>query len=186
MKNNCILLVRTIDRHHPAAESYPVGFPFTYAQIHQMYKGIEGEAWPEIGIPTPLLKDGLASIDDASFCTQYWRFLLQKYPSSTINYLLVGDTNASQEDGYEFIGFDCGYYLSEYNNFSAIYNDVIIRPLDGLQAFRDKLNQHLLFDNVKDANSFLMLRDKLCKDGMPLEDDEQICIFKLFSFRAGA
>ena len=143
--------------------------------IHQ-YHGIDGLAWPDIQKPIPKLINGLAPLNEYYSSLEYYKNAKKQYPYSRFFLLAIGDLK-NDEGLYEglrffFLGYDCGCYESEYNNFSTLMQDLLLKNFEELEPYRRLLNKHLLFSSIHDAENFCIKRNKLLEQGYPMETDE--------------
>jgi hypothetical protein len=145
----------------------------SYGEIWHRYRGVGGRhAWPDIGSPPPPLVNGLAPVDAIESCRVYWEAAKKKYPRDKINLVAIGDVEANNEVQFAFLGYDCGYYESEYNHFSAVLNDLLFLIVKEFEPFQHLLNKNLLFQSHVEAEAFLEKRKSLLMQGYPLETDE--------------
>ena len=146
--------------------------PFPLKKIWKRYRGLGGAlGWPDIGRPTPHLIDGLASMDAIEDCRTYWENSKKKYPNNRIHFLAIGDVDESEGTRFIFLGYECGI-INEYDNYSAIQNDLLLRHFQELEIFQRQLNKNLLFPSSVEAEAFLAKRRELLKQGYDLETDE--------------
>jgi hypothetical protein len=181
LKNNCILIIKNSIHHWHKTHQYAQGVLLSYQKINQMYLGVEGEAWPDIAMPLPRLQDGLAYFDEIEECETYLKTAKSIFRTDVVNFLLIGDSKVEEILGFQFAGYDCGYYLGEYNNYSALYDDLVVRTIDELSSFKLKLNSHLLFTSVDDAQAFLGVRKRICCSNTLLETDEESVVLPIYS-----
>ena len=73
-----------------------------------------------------------------------------------------------------FYGYDYGYYLGAYCNFSAIYNDVLHGRYAPLQAFKTTLNDYRLLPSLEVVQRLDNARRHLIAEQAVLETDEDV------------
>jgi len=165
-----ILVIQNVGGFCHLEIPYKASYP--YKKVWKKYRGVGGGfTWPDIGEPTPQLADGLAPVESLAYCRKYWGIAQRKYPRDRINLLAVGDVKDNDNARFVFLGYDCGI-IDEYNNFSAILDDLIYRIFHELLPFQHALNKNLLFSSPVDAEAFLVKRQELLRQGYPLETDE--------------
>lgn len=138
----------------------------SFEQACRKYKGFDGSPWPQQpDQDLPELQHGLLSIEQMPKALEYLRKLPEVLNSEII--VLAPDKNL-QSTG-KFVGFDVGYYLSEFNFYSSIMNEILFGCHEELRAFEDQLNENLLFSERAQANSYIQVRNKLVEAGRELE-----------------
>jgi len=191
MKPQGILVIKNLNGclrdNSNSAPPYVLSYPIQ--EIWENYHGVGGDiGWPDIGSPTPCLIDGLASVDSIISCWEYWETAKTKYPDDKVNLLAIGDVEKCNNFRFIFLGYDCGD-INEYDNFSAILDDLIIRKFPEFALFNYLLNKNLLFSSLTDAKAFLAKRQELLRQGYPLETDDNefypIPIYSITSINKG-
>lgn len=115
------------------------------------YIGVEGTAWP-ISWPTmPVLSFGMARDVDTSL--EYWRTLrkISGFGDAVCLYL----NGRTCPHGFQFAGFDCGYYANEHDNLSVILHELLLANDCRFTGFTSKLNAYGLFGSHEDALEFM-------------------------------
>ena len=146
-----------------------------HAEILKCYNGIEGDPWPiENEFTERELFHGLVSLNQLDNALSYYQKVAMKY-SCDLLFILVGTTLIETEripKNFVFCGFDYGIYDSEFNCYSAIFNEVIYGRYKELRAFGRKLNNSLLFDTPDLIAKFHKVRNDLIIEGADLETSE--------------
>ena len=129
-----------------------------------VYAGIEGEGWPVALTDMPPISFGLASEDSFGRSVSYWRNLVKIKGFETAQFLYIGEQPLCE--GFRHIGFDCGYYSNEIDNFSLVLNELHRQTSPSLDACRNHLNTWGLFATYEDAIAFMqqILSTPMLKD----------------------
>jgi len=147
----------------------------SHEEVVNRYKGFEGEPWPaELDATGIQLIDGLAPADQYELVKAYYREATRSHPGSDLIYLQVpgqADSSAPLRQ-HKFVGYDYGYYVSEFGLFSAIFNDIIYGAYAELRTFAELLNDALLFTSLDDVKMVHKTREDLIEAGAALEQDE--------------
>ena len=177
-----ILVIKNISGYNNPQIPYTAPYPFK--DVWKKYRGIGGEiGWPDIDNPKPPLINGLASFSSFMSCYKFWEKAKKKYPRDKINLLAIGEVEKCDDLRFIFLGYDCGF-ISEFDNFSAISDDLIFRNFFELEPFRRLLNKNMLFSTFIEANIFLEKRKKLLEQSYPLEtDDNEFSPIPIFSIK---
>lgn len=163
-----------------------------YEDICARYRGIDGEAWPELVAQDALdLDAGLAPAGSLYKVTGYFHNL----PADCDARLLMcarQDRTAEGEpptDDFVFRGFDVGHWFNEYiaggYTYSAVCNELLFGQYEELRRHFDMLNESLLFPDIAHAADFIAVRRVLLERGADLEesDDEfPMCIISIHEF----
>lgn len=169
--------LRRIAGRHPPNDGPLSGL--TGIEIARMYRGFGGEFWPELAdwsrdyfnlLPSGRAC-GLAPLFFLPLLEEFAQKMMPSVPCEII-YLQIGKNAAHPEglpEDFQLLGFDLGYYESEYANLSAIHNDVIFGHFAELVDFQKSLNQSLLLDSEEDALGLLDMREHLHQNGANLE-----------------
>lgn len=170
-----ILLLRRTDWHEFGKRLPVIGL--NQNEVISRYRGIEGDLWPdESSAQFSATDTGLAPIAAASEILRFAARLCELSPDKQYDVILV-DPSLSANNSAP-IGYECGYLEGDQNVFSAILNDIIYGRFPALINFRTALNEHLLFNSLDAAKSFLQCRDELIQAGYDLEADDT---FRMFS-----
>lgn len=117
------------------------------------YIGIEGSVWP-VQLPVmPVLSMGMMQDDNLDACISYWCEIVSKTGFDDAVCLFIGGDAESSE--FVFAGFDCGYYVNEYDHLSLIHDELLLGGRFDLDRFRGRLNSCCLFGTRADAASFM-------------------------------
>lgn len=69
-----------------------------------------------------------------------------------------------------FVGYDVGVCVEEKTIYSSIFNKILFGHLEEQIAYKDRLNEHLLFSNRSLAGDYDKLHDALSAQGKSVED----------------
>jgi hypothetical protein len=156
-------------------------------EIVARYRGIEGSPWPDDPRKKFKVSCGVAIPEQLSEILDYYQAVSRKRKCD----LLFIQTHEIQKrtdtppPGFAFCGYDLGNYISEYNLFSVIFNEVLFGKHDELRRFSSYLNANLLFDKKDDVEKLKAVRERLAQDGADLETietDEDFCEIGVYNF----
>ena len=141
------------------------------------YVGVEGTAWP-VSLPAmPALDFGLTQ--DVETSLTYWHTLRMISGFGDVACLYINDQTCPP--GFQFAGYDCGYYANEYDNFSAILHELLRAKNSRFSDFTSKLNAYGLFGLQEDALEFMRV---VLNDGAFQEENggclEELSVIKVF------
>jgi len=188
-----LLVVRRINwfSNPPTGQPVATRVPavgWSHEDILKHYRGIEGEAWPDGEDVKHLgLERGLASLDRFDLVIKYYSKVRDKYLCDLVHCheALTGEVQfLNIPSGFNFCGFDYGYYVSEDNHYSSLYNEIIYGRHQGLRAYAKHLNDSLLFPTIEMVNRVDLTRKALIKDGADLETSEGGEVFTAIAIHA--
>lgn len=153
----------------------------THDRVFCCYRGFDGAAWPEIEHAGFQTEDGLADFADVTRVDAYVKRLPCRAECDVIALGRVGVAlGGPGATGWRPIGFDLGYFESEWSHFSVVLNEIIYAIHPELRRFARRLNEHLLLATLEDALEVAMERSRLAAAGADIEDGpyiEPIAIF---------
>ena len=152
-----------------------------------MYRGIEGMHWPDNTPEKFKILHGLAALEQLPQIMNYYRSL---YGDRNCDLLYIQTHEVPTipnppPSGFTFCGYDFGNYISEYNFFSVIFNEVLLGKYEEMRQFASYLNENLLFEKETDVEKLKVIREKLTQQGADLETteiDEGFCEIKVYIF----
>ena len=151
--------------------------PWSCDEIIQKYRGIEGLPWPEEdGTDMLSLENGLAPISKLILVRNYFQRVSMKYPVDFIFICFPSDKVAANIEvpvDFLFLGYDYGNYISEFNLYSSLLNEVIWGKYEEMQDYTRFLNDYLLFPEVEIIDKLDGTRRKLLEKGADLETEEE-------------
>src|SRR5438876_4141387 len=164
----------------PVADRIPA-VAGSHDAILRRYRGIEGEAWPDGCEKQGLrLEGGLASCEQYKLVSDYYGKVCKRYQCDLIH-CQPAPTGEVKPPGvplhFNFHGFDSGYYLSESNNYSSLFNEVIYGKYDELKAYARLLNDSLVLPSIDIADKLNRSRRSLIEEGADLETSEDGEVF---------
>lgn len=141
--------------------------------ISGRYKGIEGCPWPGLEKTQNVsLVCGVAPADQYELVLEYYRCTCADIKCDMI-YIIQGSYDIpSLPSGFTFCGYDYGYYSSEYDSYSVVWNEVLFGRHQSLRDFGGMLNMHLLIPTVELVDKLALVRGELVRAGADLEVDE--------------
>jgi hypothetical protein len=170
------LVVRRVNlsTHLPPGLQRHASVPFSDDDIQVRYRGFEGYAWPsDIGLESINLNAGLASADQEDAVKAYYRTAKKMYQCDFVYLQLNTAMNAPIPPDFQLCGYDFGYYLSEHNKYSVLFNEIIYGQYDLLRIYARFLNQHLLLSSLDIIESIVRTRTQLLNAGADLETLEE-------------
>ncbi|MBI3658548.1 MAG: hypothetical protein HY232_19255 [Acidobacteria bacterium] len=167
---------------YPSRIIRPPAVPLKLEVIIRRYRGIEGEPWPprkDISSLPPYICEGLANPANYPDVRVYIELCSQEFLSSDLIYCDFLISNEPDIPDYlrtdfSFCGYDCGFYLSEFGHYSALFHEVIFGVNEKLRKFGELLNEHLLLDSRNAVEDLTDLRKRLLDQGVDLEVDDEI------------
>ena len=181
MDNSGLLVVRRgnwleHDVEYNKEKSINSSIPFSYDEINKKYRGIEGLPWPEEdGLNKLGIDNGLAPIRKISFVIDYFQKVSLKYLSDFIFISFSSDEGKEQVEvpgDFYFLGIDYGNYISEYNYYSSLLNEVVWGGYEEMRSYSRFLNEYLLFSELNIIEKINNTRNELIVKGADLEKDE--------------
>ena len=129
-----------------------------------IYVGIEGDGWPVELADMPPISFGLAPEDAFRRSFSYWQNIMKIKGFESARFLFLGEQPSC--GGFHCVGFDCGYYSNEIDNFSLVLNELHRRTLPNLVAYRNRLNAQGLFTTYEEATFFMqqVLSEPILRD----------------------
>ena len=97
---------------------------------------------------------GVAAESAYMQCIKYWQCLKCVKGSEGARLIYLGNRPPCQNSSP--LGFDCGYYSNEFDNFSLIFNELHLRINPRLAGFKKQLNKNGLFPTREVAEDFML------------------------------
>lgn len=147
----------------------------TDKDIISRYRGIEGQPWPDYPSKERLcITDGLTSVGQFDQVTAYYLGLPGEARCDFIycQFRTTAPLQPSIAPAFRFCGYDYGYYLSEYNHYSVLFNEVVYGVYDALARFSVVLNDCLLLPSDEAVRELADIRNRHLLNGADVEDDE--------------
>jgi len=156
----------------------------SHEQILTVYRGFEGEAWPDCEFVNGIdLQNGLASLDQHKIVEEYYRRVSQEF---LCDMLCIGfDESYKPPPPYSFLGYDYGFYLSETGIFSSLFHEVIYGMHSEMRQFSGLLNDHLLLPTIESAWKLELTRNSLLATGADLERYEKCQAVVIYGIPSG-
>jgi len=124
-------------------------------EARQRYRGFDGIVWPGETVRSIPLEDGLAPLSELP------RLLAYASDLDGVDLIYCAFEGPPDSHGFRFLGYDIGYFESEYNHFSTILNEIVFGEMDEMTRFGPVLNRSLLFDSSHDAERVVATRTRL-------------------------
>jgi hypothetical protein len=160
--------LQTIEQHQPA-------LPLSHDKILAQYKGFEGQPWPdEHGVEDLDLDRGLAPPRCYDVVVDYYRRVSHIWACELLYLAFIDSPNVAlpKPRNFSFCGYDYGYYVSEFNLYSSLFNEIIYGKYEPLRAFVQILNENLLIPSLDAFEKIDRTRQELLAAGADLETDE--------------
>lgn len=175
MKRTGLLVVNRLEllRQAQAAgvlEERQAALEMSDTEVFARYRGFDGLAWP---CPERLsfeIQDGLAPIAELPSVEGYLAALDSREECEII--VLAGSDEPApgmRQLGWQAVGFDLGYFESEWSHYSILLNEVVYGLQSELRSYATKLNSFLLLDSIEEAAQLQNIRRKLFARGSDLE-----------------
>jgi hypothetical protein len=84
---------------------------------------------------------------------------------------------------FYFAGYEYGFIKDEINTYSSIFNEILFGDISELISFNKRLNQALLFDDLKTATDYLHTHQKLSKEGKEVSYEKDMRLFEVWKFK---
>lgn len=172
---------------HPHVIERKPSIAGTHEEIIKRYRGIEGTAWPQKFDNAPVeLRYGLAALAARHSVKGYFNKLCNMDSSAVVDCIICcrlqpNFSTTLYTTPVQFLGFDYGYLVSETNNYSVIFNEVIYGRYPQLTAFGAMLNTQCLLSTPEQIISLQNARLELLVDGADIESDEECCPFAIYA-----
>jgi hypothetical protein len=79
------------------------------------------------------------------------------------------------------VGYDVGVCEEEKTIYSSIFNEILFGIIDDLIAYKDLLNENLLFPDRSIAKKYVSLHNHLSAQGKDVEDYEEMIIYEIWN-----
>ncbi|HYC93583.1 MAG TPA: hypothetical protein VEO54_30535 [Thermoanaerobaculia bacterium] len=151
---------------------------FTEMAVRHRYRGFDGHAWPGNLVNDVELIDGLAPLSELDKLLPYWKGI----GDAAVDLVYCSFGEDPELSGFQFLGFDAGYFCSEYLHYSIVLNEVLYGSASVMTAFAAELNEHLLFDTEARAQALLTVRQGIARSEASLEiGDEPLQPIAIFA-----
>jgi len=143
--------------------------------MRSRYRGFDGEPWPldvvNLGI---VLHQGIAPIEQLEEVRRY--LATSRLTHSRVDLILLLPATLSPFEaprGFRFIGWDIGYYVSEWNAYSFLLHEVIDGRFESLSLFREQLNEYSLVQERRVCAEMLNEKSRLQASGTVFETESE-------------
>jgi hypothetical protein len=150
----------------------------TEEEVFRRYRGFDGQVWPVREHPDFATKDGLAPL---SALPAVRRYVATLDPRCEIVILSTNElqTNGDGNEKLRFVGWDVGFFESEWSHFSSILHECVFGSDEVLRSYAERLNSSVLFEHQADALAFLGARAEAAGRGAELESDAEFAAFAI-------
>jgi hypothetical protein len=155
----------------------PPTIHLSHEGVRNRYRGFDGWPWP--GRPhmqTPSSIGGLALPETLTLVEQYYEEVSKLYVCDLIyvDFAEHSSRNLYLPAGFVLLGYDFGYYVSEYNYFSSLLHEVIYGIYESMTKYAETLNGRLLLPNIEAARTLHATRTRLLETDADLERDGEV------------
>ena len=153
------ILVITVKKEYPLYTGFDGGFGVDMWKLLDVWNTNNAEDKIEI-----TGNEDFYNVTGFRKVEQYVKFVQQYDKEEYFTYCILVNSGLHRTpvEGFEFIGYDCGYLRG--NGFSLLFSSIpneltreVVNPV--LQVFKSKLNTHGLFTTYEDALAFKHARD---------------------------
>lgn len=148
----------------------------TVEEVESKYFGVALDVWLEEEYDSiPDVIDGLAPLDRLSEVIAISEHLAHVSRSFILYLSIDGNGRPRLPDEFRFLGYDFGYFLSDYNRYSVLESEIVYGLNEEMLRYAGELNEYFLLNSLSTAERIRILRLSLIDRGVSLENDEQ-CI----------
>jgi len=151
-----------------APKRRPVGGK-NHREVAAAYRGFDGAVWPGLQDGQLPVVDGIVGIESLDAVRTYVRGLPNSAEIDVIVLAPIHGSGAEQLPEWRQIGFDIGYYESQWSHFSVLLNEVVYGVNATMTAFAIELNESLLCDSEQAAARIIAARRHLAEGEADLE-----------------
>src|SRR3990170_3546912 len=110
---------------------------------------------------------------------------LKKLSSCLLLHVISGSEvmPSSLREQAVFVGYDIGACDEEKTIYSSIFNEVLFGGYDELIAYKDLLNEHLLFPDKATAERYVDLHNEMSAQGKNVEDYMEMIIYEIWKHK---
>ncbi len=157
---------------------------YTVEDVESKYFGVALDVWlEEEYTDVPEVTDGLAPIHRLSEVVIVAN-RLARVSHSFIMYLSISDDSSLKlPEGFRFLGYDLGYFLSDYNRYSVLESEIVYGLNEETMRYASELNEHFLLNSLSMAERIRMVRLSLIDRGVSLENDERCSPIGIWLYR---
>jgi hypothetical protein len=83
---------------------------------------------------------------------------------------------------FVFAGYDFGICENEKTLYSSIFNEILFGSISKLISWKDKLNNHFLFETILLTEEYFLLHHQLLLEGWDVEDDDDMNIYQVWTY----
>jgi hypothetical protein len=176
------LLVNKLDLGMVSEDRWKTALPIARDEIESRYVGLECEPWPDDTAPPELGE--FPRVAPTSMLARLGRhFDSDKARAGRLRLLYVASDRSRKPrstDGFAFAGYDYGYLVSKYKNYSVVLNEVLFGLYADLTAFSKHLNGSLLIGSLDTIRFLARTRARLLQQGADLETGDECGAIEIF------
>jgi len=145
-------------------------------EIVNKYQGFEGEL-----ISIFKVEDNMQDLK--KFINQCLE--LKKLSSCLLLHVISGSEvmPSSLREQAVFVGYDIGACDEEKTIYSSIFNEVLFGGYAELIAYKDLLNENLLFPDKAVAENYVDLHNQMSAQGKNVEDYMEMVIYEIWKYK---
>jgi hypothetical protein len=138
-------------------------------ELAKNYAGFDGVSWPNLECSPHEGSDVPAPLNQFSLVERYFSSLSTGSGARLIALTEPSSSGAGLPENWRLLGFDAGWYRASYSHFSLILNEVICGRYNELITFRNRLNEHSLFSELKMVEELVAAHDAMERAGADVE-----------------
>ncbi|PJD98320.1 MAG: hypothetical protein CK425_01165 [Parachlamydia sp.] len=110
---------------------------------------------------------------------------LKKLSSCLLLHVISGSEvmPSSLREQAVFVGYDIGACDEEKTLYSSLFNEVLFGGYEELIAYKDLLNDNLLFPDKATAERYVDLHNKMSAQGKNVEDYMEMIIYEIWKYK---
>lgn len=146
--------------------------PSLCIELKQQYMGFDGDVWPgQVELPSFVTEEALPDWNILPKVIEYFE-KSRKQSVCNLIYITIPDAPVlatGHSVPLEFLGYDYGNFISAYNYFSSILNEIVFGWIEDMQYYQSYLNKYLLFSEIAIIEQLHTTRERLSKEEKGLE-----------------
>jgi len=170
-----------IEKTHPSCDCWPnlirkkKILNLSVEEVVNKYQGFEGE----LILIFPVKKIGVELKKIMDQCTE-----LKKSENCLLLHVISGHEALlpSLKEQAFMVGYEVGVCEEEKTIYSSIFNEILFGTIDELIAYKDLLNENLLFPDKFLAKKYVSLHNELSARGKDVEDYEEMIVYEIWKY----
>lgn len=114
---------------------------------------------------------------------------LSEITNSFIDFTILYITSNGNEvpfcikNQFVHVGYDFGVCEEDQSIYSSIFNEILFGSVEQLISWKQKLNDHFLFETRFLAKNYASLHHQLLLEGKDVEEDENMNIYEIWKWK---